>query len=464
MRHDDGRIQRWPLGRAWFTAGFVLWISAAAMAQIPPDPNYVRQPVFGSYGDFKNELTRIVTLSDPAQRTIELDAFWQTLLQAGQVPYAQDDRVAFLYRSQSGTPSVSWPGDFNGWNPGLSDWAGTRLGDTDLYLLEKSFPSDARLDYKLSVDGSWQLDPANPLLMWGGFGPNNELRMPDYEFPFETVHRNHIPHGAMTTPLRVSSQSLGYDVQYRVYTPAGYQGMSDLPVAYVTDGHEYAVDYLGAMVDVMDNLIADGALRPMIAVFIDPRNPDNLSQNRRSAQYITNSMFADFVAEELVPLIDANYATHPTADERTILGTSLGGLNSAYFGAVETDTFHNIAIQSPAFWADPDIYTLYQNPDLASELKIFMTNGTIRDDGGAFRMRDLFTAWGYDFQFTTANESHSWGNWRGQLDDVLIHLVGPPVPEPSAPLAAGCLVAMAIFRRTSRRRSSERLVLATSPL
>ncbi len=402
-----------------------------AIGQQPPDPDYVRQQIYPSYTAFRHDLDRIAAINDPTQRTAELDTFWQGLTAAGQVPYAQGNRVAFLYRGPGST--ISWPGDFNGWNPNAAGWSGSQVAGTDVFILEKAIPADARLDYKVFRNGSWLLDPSNPLQIWSGFGPNSELRMPAYEFPRETIRRDNIPHGTLGPNIRLSSTNLGYDIQYRVYTPPGYDSdeLAALPVVYVTDGHEYAVDYLGATVNVIDNLIADGKLRNTIAVFIDPRDPGNLGVNRRASQYISNPDFADFVAEELVPAIDSAFRTSPSADDRTILGTSLGGLNSAYFGAVETGTFHNIAIQSPAFSVDNDIYDLYANASLADTLRIFMTNGLINDGSGASRMVPILDQYGYDYRYTTVNEGHSWGNWRGQLDDILTYLVGAPVPEPS---------------------------------
>src|SRR3990172_279150 len=120
------------------------------------------------------------------------------------------------------------------------------------------------------------LDPANPLQMWSGFNTlNNELRMPDYIFPQETVRNPAAAQGTLTNDITVNSSNLGYTVNYRVYTPAGYSAnqLRNLPVVYVTDGHEYLADHLGSMPIVMDTLIAAGELRPTIAVFIDPREP-----------------------------------------------------------------------------------------------------------------------------------------------------------------------------------------------
>ncbi len=416
---------RWP-GR-WAALVTIICV-AVARGQMPPDPNYVRTQLFPSYAEFKAELLRVANLSDPVQRTTEVNAFWQRLRDAGQLPYAQDNQVAFLYR---GSGSVSWPGDANGWNPNAGGWRGQPVGLSDIQWIERTLPSDARVDYKLVVNGNWILDPGNPLQMWGGFGPNSELRMPAYQYPQETIAQSGIDHGTLSASQRITSDRLGQDVQFKVYTPAGYDTLrSPLPTVYFTDGHEYAADYLGSAVQVIDNLIAAGQLRPLVAVFVDPRHPDT-GVNQRAEQYVANRDFAAFLADEMVSHIDSHYGTSTAAADRTIMGTSLGGLNSAYVGAVENDVFRNLGIQSPAFWVDASVTAAYQDQALVDRVRIFMTNGTIRDSSGAAPFADLLSAGGYDFRFTTANESHSWGNWRAQLDDMLTHLVGAPVPEPS---------------------------------
>jgi len=411
-----------------FQQGFALVVCVVltpcyVLAQSPPDPDYIRQTIFPSYLDFKTELLATVNLADPVQRAAELDAFWTTLQNAGQVPYAQDNQVAFLYRGSAS--SVTWPGDFNGWNPSSSSWQGTQFSGTDLWIVEKTFPTDARLDYKVTLNGSnWILDPANPLQMWGGFGPNNELRMPDYVFPQETVRHPGVPQGNLSGNITTFSSNLGESVNYRVYTPPGYNAaeLANLPAVYVTDGHEYLADHLGSMVVTLDNLIDSGVLQPTMAVFIDPRDPVS-GTNRRASQYTGNPNFASFVADELVLQVDSAYRSLASAAGRTILGTSLGGVNSAYFGGTRSDVFENIAVQSPSNFSS--IFNLYATQALQDEVDIYVTAGTIGDGSGGSNLTGLLAANGYDFTFTQTSEGHSWGNWRALLDEILINLVGP---------------------------------------
>jgi enterochelin esterase family protein len=321
--------------------------------------------------------------------------------------------VAFLYRGPA--ESVSFPGDFNGWDPEAP--GAMRVGLSDVWIQEDFFPADARLDYKVVADGVWGLDPFNPLIQRSGFGDNSELRMPGYVPSPWVDRRDGVPAGALTTDS-LESERLGFTVALQIYTPPGYADLGDLPVMYVTDGHEYADDRLGAMVPVMDNLIAAGELRPMMAVFIDMRVGGS---NRRHDLLILNPAFVDFVVEELVPTIDASFRTSSDRMDRGMLGTSLGGLNSAWFGYAAPETFGRIAIQSPAFQAgEGRIFGLWEESP-PSDIDIFLSHGSFNDFGETTaRFLSMLDRQGYDHGLAVVNEGHSWGNWRALLDDVLL--------------------------------------------
>ena len=210
-------------------------------------------------------------------------------------------------------------------------------------------------------NSSWILDPRNSFRQVSGFGTNSELRMPEWEYPEETIARDDVMKGTLSNNFLISSISsnLGYDVNYKVYTPYNYASLDSLAVVYFTDGHEYSNSALGAAVNVLDNLIYDEEIEPLLAVFIDPRDPNNSSINRRIDEYAGNPDFANFVADELVTEIDNNYKTIKNPASRGIIGTSFGGRNSAYFGLVRNDVFQKIIIHSPAL--NQQIIDDYQN-------------------------------------------------------------------------------------------------------
>lgn len=393
-------------------------LTSCKKSDIEKEPESDYKP-FTSYNEFYKTITSLAAQQDKTR----LLTFWDSLKKHKQIPFVFEDSVAFLYLGDA--RKVQWAGDFNGWNPDApgytSDSAGNRL-----WILKQNYPKDARLDYKVVVDGSqWKLDPGNSYIQYSGFGPNSELRMPDWVYPAETKLIEGANRGSLSANQYIESipANLGYKVQYKVYTPYNYENLSNLPVVYVTDGQEYADDRLGSMLIVLDNLIYEGKIEPLIAVFIDPRDPDNLSSNRRMEEYAGNMRFANFVADELVNAIDSEYSTDKNPEKRCIMGTSMGGWNAAYFGLVRSDVFQLLAIHSPAF--NSQIMNDYlQSANLP--LKIFMSTGVINDtQDRARQMKDILEQKGYPLLYIEVNQGHSWGNWRALIQEPLEYFFGP---------------------------------------
>jgi len=380
-------------------------------------------PEFASFDAFVDALE---TVANSGKRP-EVNAFWNSLVAREHVPFILGDQVAFLYRGRA--QSVSWVGDFTQWQNGPA-LQGHRVGLSDIWVAYETFPSDARLEYRIVVDGQeGVLDPANPLHQWGGFGPNSVVAMPDYVFPQEVIPRDGVTSGSLSPPIAIDSTRLGYAVNYQVYTPADYEALAGLAVIYVTDAHEYTDPRMGSMPIVLDNLIADGTIEPVLAVFIDPRDPET-RRNRRESEFLGNPDYAAFIAEELVPSIDRTYKTDPTPDRRAILGVSYGGVNAAYCGLAYPEVFHLVAMQSPAFvdnapsslqrrHSDGAIYEGYESVDQLP-LKVFLSTG-YPWDVDARTMKGILEDKSYPLMYVEAPEGHSWGQWRSQLDDLLIY-------------------------------------------
>jgi len=397
-------------------------ITTVSCSKEDPQP-VVPEPIV-DYRDFKSisELMDVFQLISSAEadsiRQLRLDNLWDSLKVNQQIPFATGDSVLFLYRS--GASEVKWAGDFNAWNPSGDAWKGQMIPQTNVWFLQKSFPADARLDYKIVAANDWRLDPANPHVQYSGFGPNSELRMPEWRFPEETILSEGVMRGQLGEPQLILSdaENLGYQVSYRVYLPHNYDQHEQLPVVFITDGHEYADDRLGAMLIVMDNLISEQQIEPLIAVFVDPRDPAN-GNNRRMSEYRANHRFINFLADELAPTIDAQYKTDPLPNRRLIMGTSLGGWNAAFTGFYRSDVFGLACIHSPAF--DENILNDYQQSP-ALPLKIFMSTGTINDtQQKARQMKSIMEEKGYPLHYIEVNEGHSWGNWRALIDDPLLY-------------------------------------------
>lgn|GEM_PF-1734173 len=110
----------------------------------------------------------------------------------------------------------------------------------------------------------------------GGFGGPIELG-PDDKPAFAdppagfNVKRDNIPHGELT-PVEYDSKSRGTHRRMRVYTPPGYSAAHKYPVLYLLHGVGGTDTEWTAMCHantVIDNLLAEGKVEPMVMVFPD---------------------------------------------------------------------------------------------------------------------------------------------------------------------------------------------------
>lgn len=232
--------------------------------------------------------------------------------------------------------------------------------------------------------------------------------------------------GVLSENQRIFSQKLGYELQYRVYRPALATAEANLPSLYVTDGQGYLAQ--GNFKSVLDTAITNGDIRPVIVVFLDSRNPDNLLENRRNSQFLCNKEFAYFFATELIPTISRNHPVSDSRNDRVILGLSFGGLNSACFGLTLSELFSGIAMQSPASGVHVEaVRKSYEEREMLP-LKMYLSVGTINDNYKEVkRFRRTLQDKGYDLTYTWVRKGqHNWENWAPLLDDVLLTFFAKP--------------------------------------
>jgi len=224
--------------------------------------------------------------------------------------------------------------------------------------------------------------------------------------------------GTLSDDIRIKSDILGYDLQYRVYVPNDVSSDAQLPTLYITDGASYAKKE--RMIGALDKAIASGDIKPVIAVFVDARDPDNLKINRRNEQFFCKKDYVDFFTTELVPFIDETYPTRAHRDDRVILGVSFGGFNAGCFGLMATPYFGGIAMNSPAHSKFVKyLQSQYSRFD-KKNLKIYMSVGNDVDNRQAVRsFKKTLKKKGYDLTYSQNHHGHNWKNWKPLLPDVL---------------------------------------------
>ena len=229
---------------------------------------------------------------------------------------------------------------------------------------------------------------------------------------------NVLADGALSSNIRIASANLGYSIQYRVYTPESSTG-ENLPTIYITDGQWYLKP--GGMAEILDREITAGNIEPVIAVFIDSRNPDDLAENRRNQEFMCNEKYVAFVTGELIPAVSASYPVSEERQQRVIAGMSFGGLNAACFGLMASNWFGGIGMQSPANDQHLKVLDeLYDDRD-PTPVKMFFSVGTRRDNTkAARRFHRTLERKGYTVNYVEVPHGHDWSNWGPLLDDLLL--------------------------------------------
>jgi len=161
-----------------------------------------------------------------------------------------------------------------------------------------------------------------------------------------------IPHGTVTKMPPWESQIYPGTVRdWAIYVPA--QSKPEQPAALMifNDGH----DYLGPkgnwrVPTVFDHLIAEGAMPPTIAIFIDPghdktkEKPQSAWKNsNRSLEY--NSLgdrYARFLIEEIIPEVEKTHPISKDPELRAICGASSGGIVSFTVAWERPDQFRKV--------------------------------------------------------------------------------------------------------------------------
>lgn len=364
--------------------------------------------------------SRLVSLSSQPDA---FQAVWDSLELAGRIPYVVNDSVLFIYAGDA--DSVAWAGDWNRWGNEQGERAiGTEVAP-GLFTYKRRFDPKSRLDYKVVVDGEWILDPGNIHEQYSGFGPNSELRMGSWELDPITVERPDIAKGTLSEVMITESAAMGYKVAWQVYVPpAGLE--PPYRVIYVTDGQQYSDPLQGGLPTVLDNLHADGAIEPTMAVFIDPRDPDT-GENRRRPELVLHQPFQDFIDKELIPLVDSTYQTIDSPEGRAILGTSLGGLNATYTLMVLKHRFAYAGAHSPAYRYNDSheaIFEMARSHDFTGQ-RIIMNSGNVFDtEVGAREMVEILRSRNVDYKYYEVPEGHSWGNWRAFMDEMVLGFWG----------------------------------------
>ena len=285
------------------------------------------------------------------------------------------------------------------------------------------------------------------------------------------------PDGCPDTAHRFESfalpaPALGRAKRILVYLPPGYDcaPRHRYPVFYFNDGHDlfdwnpFAADLEPALaaeiarregwygswrLDAqLDRAIAAGVLAPLIVVGIASddgmRSRDLAPVPWRGSAEARGTRYGRFVADTVVPAVDARYRTAARHRCRGIGGASLGGVSALQIGLVHSRRFGMVLALSPAL-GDPALAGFVaaawpgatSGAGEAGDASVFLIDFDDDPVGSADRARfgSLVATAPIPGRRTTLMQSpggrHAIASWAARAIPALTRLLGAPCDRPS---------------------------------
>ncbi len=387
-----------------------------------------------------------------------LETFWQEIIEHGTPliePIGGDSKhnlLTFLWRGKEDTKNVVVFAGPAGWdNPSANQM--THISNTNIWYKTYRVKSDLRTVYLLSPN-----DPLTELKSSEEYGtraipdslnpyqflyPKDEEDPNDKDVIVSVLALPNAPLQPWITPrpdvtkgkvemYRLHSNILNNERRVWVYTPPKYATSSEpYGLLLVFDGVAY-IDLVPTPT-ILDNLLSEGKLPPLVAVI-----PDGLNQETRSRELPCHQPFVDFLTQELMPWVHKHYHVTSDPSRSIVAGSSYGGLAAAFVGLRASEHFGNVLSQSGSFWWDRDpeddiprewlIQQFIASPRLP--LRLYLEVG-LKERGSIIDMvscnrhfRDILALKGYDIIYAEFNGGHDYICWRGSLADGLLALLG----------------------------------------
>ncbi|KIS44438.1 alpha/beta hydrolase-fold protein [Kosakonia radicincitans] len=200
-------------------------------------------------------------------------------------------------------------------------------------------------EYYFDVDGFRSVDTGSRFQK-----PQRQVNTSLILVPGSILDDRAVPHGDLLT-VTYHSKELGSERRAYIWTPPGYNGKGEpLPVLYFYHGFGdtglSAIDQ-GRLPQIMDNLLAEGKIKPMLVVVPDTETdimqaiPENFPpKDRRKTFYPLNAKAADReLMHDIIPLVDARFNVRKDADGRALAGLSQGGYQALVSGMNHLESF-----------------------------------------------------------------------------------------------------------------------------
>jgi len=344
----------------------------------------------------------------------------QLIVMHKNLPIINQDTVTFITKKRSGSCPVLLA-DFNGFmNSRYVKEAS--LGEmypiptTDWCFYSKKLHLSSLIHYQFKSGQGKYNDPLNSKIKINFGYPVSFVQMKEYKTFELGVSDFSVLKGKMIK-LDFDSKIFKSKRKVHVYLPPNYNTHENYPTVYFHDG-SFFVNEANIQI-ILDNLIGQQKIRPLIAIFDNPVI--------RGKEYRNGVDFRNYLKDELIPYVDKTYSLKSTNRNRAIIGSSRGGLSAIYL-AHSLNEFSFCGALSPAIHPK-------NVSDFTKELegmpfkpkKVFLTRSVYDKiwQQDAIDLKKHFENSLIETEYAEINEGHNINAWRTFIDDMIISFFPP---------------------------------------
>lgn len=294
---------------------------------------------------------------------------------------------------------------------GLGGRGGTKLtkGEDGYWTGTTEGPMDEGFHYyNVNIDGGKFNDPG-ALNFYGSVRWESGIEIPAHDQDFYAL--KDVPHGKVEQIL-FPSKSTNTSRRAFVYTPPGYDKNQSTryPVLYLQHGwgeDETAWSNQGRANLIMDNLIAEGKIKPFIIVMTYGMTNEIKFGGLRNFDI---TPFQTVLVDELIPYIDANFRTLANQANRAMAGLSMGGMETRMITMNKPEVFSHYALLSGGTYKPEDI------KDKSKVKLIFLSCGSKERPDGIKSATEALKAAGFNaVSYISEGTAHEFQTWRRSL-------------------------------------------------
>ena len=294
---------------------------------------------------------------------------------------------------------------------GLGGRGGTRLTQAadSMWVGTTEGPMDEGFHYyHLTVAGGIFNDPGT-LNFYGSTRWESGIEIPAHDQDFYALKE--VPHGNVQQVL-FPSKSTNTSRRAFVYTPPDYNKdiSKHYPVLYLQHGwgeDETAWPNQGHANLIMDNLIAEGKIKPFIIVMTYGMTNEVKWGHMKDFKI---EAFQTVLTDELIPYVDTHFRTLANESNRAMAGLSMGGMETHSITLAKPGIFSQYALLSGG------IYTPEELKDKAKPALIFLSCGSRESPERIQQAGAKLKEAGYPVViYVSENTAHEFLTWRRSL-------------------------------------------------